>query len=220
MPLPGAKISKIKALGQGTRFRQAGYRSISGGRAFWWLTEDIMVRFSRLAGPLAALALLAGCATPAPYAPRAPGQATGYTDRELTPTRYRITFTGNSSTSREMVEDYLLLRAAEVTEAAGYHFFMFDSRDTKAMTRYSTIPEPGPGPGWGWWGGPGYWRFRPAWGYGPFGPDVDIITTTRYQAFAEIVLLTDDQATHEDRAINAQQIIAHLRPQVAPPPRP
>jgi hypothetical protein len=179
--------------------------------------EDIMVRFSLAAGALLALAVLAGCASPAPYAPRAPGQATGYTDQELTPTRYRVTFTGNSSTSREMVENYLLLRAAEVTQAAGYRFFMFDTRDTKAMTRYNAIPQPGPG--WGWWGGPGYWRFRPAWGYGPFGPDVDIITTTRYHAYAEIVLLTPEQAAHEDRAINAQDIISNLRPTVAQPAR-
>lgn len=173
--------------------------------------------FARLAGPLLALALLAGCASPAAYAPREAGQSTGYTDQELTPTRYRITFTGNSVTSRETVENYLLLRAAEVAQAAGYRFFMFDSRDTRAMTRYSAMPEPGPG--WGWWGGPGYWRFRPAWGYGAFGPDVDIITTTRYQAYAEIVLLTPEQASHEDRAINAQEIIAHLRPTVTAPPQ-
>ena len=99
--------------------------------------------FPRLAGPMLALTLLAGCASPAAYAPRASGQSTGYTDQELTQTRYRITFTGNSVTSRETVENYLLLRAAEVTQAAGYQFFMFDSRDTRAMTRYSAMPQPG-----------------------------------------------------------------------------
>ena len=48
--------------------------------------------------------LLAGCMTPTPYAPRTDGQKTGYTDRALTQTRYRVTFTGNSVTPRETVE--------------------------------------------------------------------------------------------------------------------
>jgi len=176
-----------------------------------------MVRMARFLLPLLALAALAGCTTPAPYAPRAPGQPTGYTDRELATGRYRITFTGNSATPRETVEDYLLLRAAEVTLAAGGSHFMFDSRDTRAQTRTSVIPEPGPYPYGGWgWGGP--WRFRPRWGYDPFGPDVDIITTTRYEAFAEIVLLTPAQAAREPRAINVREIISHLGPSAAPPP--
>ena len=181
-----------------------------------------MVHFSmpgRLTLALLALVVLAGCATPAPYAPRLAGQSTGYTDRALAANRYRVTFTGNSSTPRETVENYLLLRAAEVTLAAGSGYFMFDSRDTQAQTRYDTIPGPGWGGGWGGWRGPGYWRFRPHWGYDPFGPDVDIITTTRYEAYAEIVLLTPEQAAHEPRAVNAREIISHLAPPPPPPAR-
>jgi len=160
---------------------------------------------------LLALGLLAGCASPAPYAPRRQGEATGYTDRELTANRYRITFTGNAATPRETVENYLLLRAAEVTEAAGFGAFMFDSRDTKADTRYYAEALGPPGPYFG------YWRFRPHWGYDPFGPELDIVQSTRYSAFAEIVLLTPEQAAHETRAVNAREIIAHLGP--PPPPR-
>src|SRR5277367_4278564 len=101
-----------------------------------------MVRLSMLAS-LAVLALLAACTTPAPYAPRAPGESTGYTDREITSNRYRVTFTGNSATPRETVENYLLLRAAEVSLAAGSPSFMFDTRDTRTDTRYSAFPQPG-----------------------------------------------------------------------------
>ena len=66
------------------------------------------------------LLVLAGCATPAPYAPMTPGQATGYTDRQLSDNRWRVTFTGNSVTPRETVENSLLQRAAEVTLASGH----------------------------------------------------------------------------------------------------
>ncbi len=94
--------------------------------------------------------LLAGCMTPSPYAPRTERDRTGYTDRELAQNRYRVTFTGNSATPRETVESYLLLRAAEVTRAAGYQSFVFDTRNTKANRSYTTVPE---GPGWGGYGG-------------------------------------------------------------------
>src|ERR1700760_554884 len=115
---------------------------------------------------LLSLLVLAGCATPAAYAPRGPGQATGYTDRQLSDNRWRVTFTGNSVTPRETVENDLLLRAAEVTLAAGHSHFLFDTRDTRAQTRYDAIPT---GPGYGGFGGYGYWRFHPRWGYGAFG---------------------------------------------------
>jgi hypothetical protein len=146
---------------------------------------------------------------------RLPGRQTGYTDRELAPGRYRITFTGNSSTPRETVENYLLLRASEVTMAAGAAHFLFDSCDTSARTRINASPLGGP-PGFygGFYGG---WAFRPRWGYSPFGPEVMITQTTRYEAYAEIVLLEPGQEANEPRAVDARAIIDHLSP---PPPPP
>src|SRR5215469_9021047 len=161
------------------------------------------------------LFVLAGCATPAPYAPRGPGQATGYTDRQLSDNRWRVTFTGNSVTPRETVENDLLLRAAEVTLAAGGTHFVFDSRDTRANTRYDAIPT-GPGYGYGY----GFWRFHPRWGYDPFGPPVDIVSTTKYESYAEIVVLNDAQAAREPKSVDAKAVIAHLRPLPPPPPPP
>ena len=83
-----------------------------------------------------AVTLLAACETGPVYKPRAPGETVGYTDLQLSPNRYRVTFSGNSATRREDVENYLLRRAAEVTLAAGYTHFAFDQRDTEARTYY------------------------------------------------------------------------------------
>jgi len=160
---------------------------------------------------LVLLAIVAGCANPAPFAPRGAGQQTGYTDRQLDANRWRITFTGNSVTPREQVEDDLLLRAAQVTLAAGYGHFLFDTRDTQARTRVTAFPDYTPGP----WGRG--WYFRPRWGYGALGPDVDIVTTTSFQAYAEIVTLSDEQATHEPRAVDAHSVIQNLTPPAPPP---
>jgi hypothetical protein len=159
---------------------------------------------------------LSACMTPAAYAPRQPGQATGYTDRELAPGRYRVTFTGNSATARDTVENYLLLRAAEVTLAAGGTHFLFDDRDTHART--TVHADPGfYGPGY-WGGGFGYWGFRPAWGYSPFGPPLMISQTTRYEAYAEIVVLKPGQDANEPRAVDARAIVSHLAPEANPAP--
>jgi hypothetical protein len=125
-----------------------------------------------------------------------------------------VTFTGNSATPRDQVEDALLRRAAEVSLAAGSGHFMFDTRDTKANTRVDAFPEPDPVWNGGWmWGRRGY--FRPAFGYGAFGPDVDFVTTTSYQAYAEIVTLNDSQAAQEPRSVDAHAVLQHL-----PPPNP
>lgn len=179
------------------------------------------------------LLVLAGCATPAPYAPMGPGQATGYTDRQLSDNRWRVTFTGNSVTPRAAVETNLLTRAAEVTLASGHNYFVFDTRDTKAQTRYDAFPV-GPGlgygPGFGYGGGfgygagfgygygRGYWGFHPAWGYSAFGPDVDIVSSTKYESYAEIVVLNDEQAQREPRAVDARAVMARLPPPPPPPP--
>lgn len=170
--------------------------------------------FARSLMMSAAVLLLAACAGPTPYAPRLEGQPTGYTDRALTQTRYRVTFTGNSVTPRETVETYLLLRAAEVARAAGYDSFIFDTRNTRANTIAQIVPGPGPGPGWGWpgWG----WRRHWAFGFG-YEPDVDVMTRTNYEAYAEIVLLTPDQAAQNPRAIKASEVIARLGSQGAAP---
>jgi hypothetical protein len=169
----------------------------------------------------AGLALLAGCMEPTPYAPRTQGERTGYTDRALTQTRYRVTFTGNSATNRETVETYLLLRAAEVAKAAGYDSFVFDTRNTKAHTVAQVVPEPGPwGHRWGYggWGGPGWgWRSHWAVGFG-YDPNVDIVTRTNYEAYAEIVLLTPDQAAKEPRAVRASEVISRIGPEAAAKP--
>jgi hypothetical protein len=152
------------------------------------------------------LMTLAACETPTPYQPR--GEQGGYTDQRLGENRYRVTFTGNAATQREIVETYLLRRAAEVTVQSGYHWFVFDTRDTQTRTSYHTDFE-GP-PGWpGFHGGFGwYWH---DWDY------ADTYPVTRYDAYAEIVMLTPDQAKNEPRALNADDLLVHLTP---PPPPP
>ncbi len=169
-----------------------------------WLLRGSMVA--------AAALMLAACETPATYHPAERPGGIGYTDEQLAGNRWRVTFTGNSATRRETVENYLLLRAAEVTLKAGYHWFIFDTRNTEAQTTYHSDFV-----GWPGWRGRGwYWH---SWPYGGWGAETDVTSrpVTAYDAYAEIVLLTDEQARNEPRAIKAQDVLDHIGPTAYPP---
>jgi len=159
---------------------------------------------------LAALLALSGCETPAPFQPRDEHHSTGYTDQRLAPNRYRVTFVGNAATPRETVENYLLLRSAQVTLQSGYRYFVFDTRDTQAQTYYHTYYQ-----GFGGFGGFRGRRFGWYWNDWDYA---DSYPTTRYDAYAEIVMLTPDQVKSEPRALDANDIAAHLTPPPPPPP--
>jgi hypothetical protein len=149
---------------------------------------------------------LAACATPTSYEPAGPNHPLGYSDQRLAYNRARITFRGNSATAREQVENYLLLRAAEATREAGYSWFAFDTRDTEAKTTYYSdfAGWPGWGPGFGW-----YWH---SWAFDPYGRIGTTMSTTRYEAYAEIILLTPQQAKLDPHALRADDVIGRLGP--------
>lgn len=74
--------------------------------------------------PLIAALALAACATAVgtTYAPAGKG-GYGYSDTRIEEGRYRITFAGDGATTPDAVEDYALLRAAELALAGGYDWF-------------------------------------------------------------------------------------------------
>ena len=67
--------------------------------------------------------LLASCATP--Y--QAQTHSGGYTDRQVAPGVYRITFQGNRFTTNVRAKDFALRRAAELTLDAGVAYFLITS---------------------------------------------------------------------------------------------
>lgn len=67
---------------------------------------------------------LAACASSQSlYVPASDEGDVGYTESRLSEDRYRVVFTGGSGTSLETVQDYALLRAAELTIAQNYDWF-------------------------------------------------------------------------------------------------
>ncbi|MEM1379802.1 MAG: hypothetical protein AAGH41_04165 [Pseudomonadota bacterium] len=129
---------------------------------------------------------LAACATPTPFEP-AGNSGFGFADQKIEDNRFRISFRGNSLTTKEQVETALLLRAAELTLENGFDHFIVVSDDTETERRVRVTDlggRFGPYPYYGFGAFPYY-----TWGY-PWGPrfnDVDVRESQRYTAIAYIV---------------------------------
>ena len=190
---------------------------------------------TKTAVSLAAALLLAtglsGCISATPYQPAARGNATfgGYSETRLEPDRWRVHFSGNSMTSRETVEGYLLYRAAEVTLQNGGDWFAIIDRQTDSRQRTYIQPDPLYRPFYG--ASFGYWR--PSWRYrgqgyawttwdpwfgDPFWADtVNVQTIENFEASAEIVTHKGAKPTDDPRAFDAHAVVENLKPKIQYP---
>jgi len=176
------------------------------------------------AAPLAAALLLSACATPTPYQPRVRGSEVGggYSEQRIESNRYRVTFVGNSLTSRERVENYLLYRAAELTRQAGFDGFTIVARATDPNTHITGYSSTRPfgywTPHWRYRYG-GFWHAWDPWGRDPFwGDTMDIRTVTNYEASAEIVMFRGGRSD-DPRSFNAEEVLRNLGPAIQLPER-
>ena len=186
-----------------------------------------------LIGALALTAGLSACATATPYQPKITSGATtgGFSDQRLEGDRYRVAFAGNSLTSRETVERYLLYRAAELTVQQGYDWFETADRRTDRTSRTVVDTDPLARPGFGYGYDYGFWR--PSWRYfgprlgwrswDPFGRDpfwperMETRTIEKFEASAEILLLKTPKDAADPASFDARQVVANLAPKVTKP---
>lgn len=192
------------------------------------LQRSYRSRIRAVGATIAGALALAACATPTPYQP-ATGQGfyrNGYTDQQIEPNRFQVSFSGNSLTERETVERYLLYRAAQLTLERGFDHFILADRDTNLRSRTYSTPGIGGGFGGGFGWSP-YWRYRsrafgwrnwdPFWGDPFFDRSVDIRTVDRYEAMAEIVLGRGPKPANNIRAFDARAVLDSLGPRVMMP---
>jgi hypothetical protein len=168
---------------------------------------------------------LGGCAGPTPYQPSTSLQGSGgYSEQRLAADRYRVTFAGNSMTSRETVENYLLYRAAELTAQQGYEWFIMADRDVERDRRVVVDRAFNDGR-WGYWGprwrywGAGFgWRsWDPFYGDPFWANSVDVRTIERYEATAEIVMRRDPPRDGDLRVFRAREVLENLGPNIQRP---
>jgi len=201
-----------------------------------------------IAGALAATTALAACATPTPYQPAtftARGPVNGFSEAPIAQNRWRVTFSGNTVTAREQVEDALLLRAAELTLQQGFDHFIAVNRATERDVRYSVSPPIGSagfgygpysrfgaypywspywrayGPAFGWRPFGHYGRFGSGFGFGydPFFNDVDVREIDKYEASAEILMVRGARSG-DPQAFDAREVFANLSPRLPRPAQP
>ena len=173
-----------------------------------------------LVAAVALAALLTACATATPYQPNIRGQQAsgGFSEQRLEGDRYRVTFAGNSLTSRETVERYLLYRAAELTTQQGFDWFETADRRTDRDARTVIDGDPFGRP-FGYYG-PRYggWRaWDPYWGDPFFANRAEIRTIEKFEASAEIVMHKGPKPSGDPRAYDAREIMANLAPSIQRP---
>ncbi len=162
---------------------------------------------------LATVGALAACTTATPYGPANGGY--GFSEQRVEDNRYRISFRGNSSTSRETVENFLLYRAAELTLEGGYDYFVMIESDTEAKTSYSnTAYYPAfygryyyPSSRRSYYHFP-YYAYGFGWGY-PY--DSYVREITRYTAIAFVTMHHGDKPADDPHAFDARGVTENLR---------
>jgi hypothetical protein len=103
----------------------------------------------------AAFVVLSACATsaPPPYAPSASAEAAGYAETQIESNRYFVTYRAPAGADASLLQDYALLRAADLTLQNGREWFWVDRRTVDEQSNRSSGPSIGVGVGAGSWGG-------------------------------------------------------------------
>lgn len=185
-------------------------------------------KIAAVSASLSSAMFLSSCMTATPYQPEVREQRIhgGYSEQRLASNRFRVTFDGNTLTSRERVEGYLLYRAAELTIQEGFDWFRIVERETDRDRRTYIEPSPFYRPWYGYVYWRPYWRYyRPHYGwqywypYGdsPFWADgIDVRAVEEFEAHAEIEMgrgITPD----EKNIFDARKVRDELEPSIERP---
>lgn len=102
---------------------------------------------------LAAAIGLSACATaPPPYTAAVSPTSVGYSEQQIESNRYFVTYRAPSGAEPAVLQDYALLRAAELTLANGREWFWVDRRTLDEESSRYAGPSVGVGVGGGSWG--------------------------------------------------------------------
>ncbi|MEP1231629.1 MAG: hypothetical protein ABJG88_13225, partial [Litorimonas sp.] len=200
-----------------------------------------MKKIIRNGALVASLLILGACATATPYQEAsAPGKFDGFSQTVIENDRARVSFAGNTITERDVVENYLLYRAAELTVERGFDYFTLQERDVEQKTR---LRSTGSGfnngffnynffhPRFGWGGsrfggrgfGSRFGRFGGSsfgfgrGGFGGVGSGFDLREITKYRATAEVRFGRGTKPDEQDNAFDARDVINNLGPTIVYP---
>ncbi|WP_026296579.1 CC0125/CC1285 family lipoprotein [Hirschia maritima] len=163
---------------------------------------------------------IAACATQPAYRPASSYNGAGYSEQIIESNRFRVSFKGSSTTPRDEVETFLLLRAAELTLENGFDYFVVVDRETETKSR--SHRHHGFGGYYSRYGfGYSYFYPRAGW-YGAYDPFWDrhnygYNQITKYEASAEIMMHAGEKPDDELRAFDAREVVKNIGPNVTRP---
>lgn len=166
------------------------------------------MKSKKIAIGAAAALFLSACVTATPYQPSSGGISDyGYSETRIEPGKYRVNFRGNSSTDRATVENYILLRAAELSSADGLGHFMVLDEDEGSTSNFNTT---GFNSGFG---GRFSGRFNNGFGNGFGGTNTSRTRERRVFDIGVIIQGFPGKKSEEDfAAYNAEDVIANIGP--------
>ncbi len=159
---------------------------------------------ARIGGYCLLLMLMSGCVSSLPpYRPYSDGA--GYQERRIEKNRYAISFTGNSLMTAESTEDYLIYRAAELTDSEGYDFFVIHDKSTKQKSRYRYFPYSN-----------GRYGYYNNWGYGHYHYDYYdyCCPYSWYEVGAEVLMYEGQKPVDDLNAYDSEQVLEYLGPDI------
>ncbi|MBI4083105.1 MAG: hypothetical protein HY423_10890 [Candidatus Lambdaproteobacteria bacterium] len=178
-------------------------------------TLSLARRVRRCAPAVLLLGAVSACTTaPTPYQPL--GEAGGYEEARLQPNVYRVSFRANRATLETRVIDFLFLRAAELTRAAGYtHFAILEDF---GRTRVDRVPRAGAGfgLGYGTGGRSSFWSL----GFHTGVPTEEESVVVYNLAILVIRLFGAEEAKGRSDAFEAEYLIRSLGPRAHAAPTP
>lgn len=159
-----------------------------------------------------AMLMMGACATATPYQPSAGGiNSYGYDDTRIEPGKYRVSFRGNANTDRATVENYILLRAAELTLADGLGHFVIIDEDEGSRSNFNTS---GFNNGFGGFGGFGGGFGVGGFGGGFGGGGISSSRTRERRIFDVSVIIQGfrgEKPAENFEAFNAAAVVENLR---------
>lgn len=152
-----------------------------------------------------ALLALSACVSPTVYQPATDNE--GYTDQQIADDKYRVTFFGNSVTPRNVVDNDLLYRAAELTVSTGNDYFLLLSHDVERDVTYLNYVDV-PYPYWGPFYDPFFYD-----GY----TEVTSQPIEKYRAYATIAVGKGEPPKDNPNAYDARDVMKRLSGSVLRP---
>ena len=178
---------------------------------------------------ITAILALAGCAGQTSYSPQSSNATqdnNGYTSQQIMPDRYKVKFSGNKFTSRETVDNYLLYRAADLTQQQGYDNFLVVQEDTDRSTQMDIDTVTTTGVSMTYPAFSPYYNFYGStfgsYGYDPYSNRqfnerrITVEQIERFDASAIIEMFNADSSQTGEQVYNASQVMERIGPVETP----